>query len=129
MERSILLTLTLATLTLWSIAGSPYQKAAPLYALIETIQTRAADDDLPEGTTVEIESLAFKTREIRIAVGDTLTWVNRDAVPHTATADDGSFDTGIIGPGETAQLTFEEAGTFTYYCIPHPFMKATVIVE
>ena len=49
--------------------------------------------------------------------------------PHTATADDSSFDTGDLDKGDSKSVTFDKPGTFTYYCRFHPFMKATVEVQ
>jgi len=78
--------------------------------------------------TVEIRSFNFMPREVEIEVGDTVSWANFDGESHTATARDGSFDTGLIGPGQTASVTFDAAGTHTYYCTPHPGMIGTVVV-
>jgi plastocyanin len=51
-----------------------------------------------------------------------------DSVPHTATADDGSFDTGPLEEGKLKSETFKRAGTFTYHCAIHPSMHGTVEV-
>lgn len=82
-----------------------------------------------ENPTVEIQNLSFRPDVIRIRRGQTVTWINRDDFLHTATADDESFDTRLIREGGRSEVRFEEAGTFRYHCVPHPFMKATVIVE
>ena len=58
-----------------------------------------------------------------------MTWVNEGPSSHSATADDGSFDTGVFPEGESRSVTFEDVGTFTYICTPHPDMEGTVIVE
>jgi len=67
-----------------------------------------------------------------------VTWTNNDAVGHTVTSGsstgtvaspDGLFDSGDIAPGETFSYTFTEAGTFDYFCTPHPWMMGTVIVS
>jgi len=79
-------------------------------------------------TTVTIVNFAFEPAEIEVAAGSTVTWSNQDQVPHTATADDGSFDTDRIGGGESGSVTFETAGTFTYVCNFHPNMKGTITV-
>jgi hypothetical protein len=63
-----------------------------------------------------------------VHVGDTITWSNQDIAPHTATASDGSFDTGTINPGKSGSHTFTKAGTFAYICSIHPSMKGTVTV-
>jgi plastocyanin len=57
-----------------------------------------------------------------------VTWTNQDFAPHTATADDGSFDTGRLDQGETGSVTFDQPGTYTYTCTFHPNMKGTVVV-
>ena len=82
------------------------------------------------GATAEvtIADFAFDPAELRVAAGTTVTWTNRDSVPHTATADDGSFDTGAIDGGASASHTFDAPGTFAYICAFHPNMTGTVIV-
>jgi plastocyanin len=78
---------------------------------------------------VEISQVAFRDREIRVPAGTTVRWVNKDPVGHTATADDQTWGSAMIGPGEFWEFTFEQQGEFPYHCIPHPFMKGVVIVE
>lgn len=89
-------------------------------------------EDLPEDgrrvVEVEISSLAFGPSELRIPPGTTVRWVNRDPVAHTATADDGSWGSPFMGPGETYAHTFEDPGRHAYHCAPHPFMEAVVVV-
>jgi hypothetical protein len=65
---------------------------------------------------------------VTVHVGDTITWTNQDVAPHTATASDGSFDTGNISQGKSGSHTFDTAGTFAYICSIHPSMKGTVTV-
>ena len=71
----------------------------------------------------------FEPASITIHVGDTITWTNNGQQPHTATANDGSFNTGTIKPGASGSHTFSTAGTFAYICSIHPFMHGTVVVE
>jgi plastocyanin len=78
--------------------------------------------------TDTIANFAFKPKTITITAGETVTWSNRDSVGHSATADDGSFDTGVIAGGSSGQRSFDTAGTYTFHCTPHPFMKGTVRV-
>jgi hypothetical protein len=70
----------------------------------------------------------FSPGAVTIAVGDTVTWHNSGQAPHTATAGDGSFDTGTINPGGSGSHTFNSAGTFSYICTIHPNMHGTVRV-
>ena len=71
---------------------------------------------------------AYDPAVIRIKAGTTVMWMNDDVVAHTVTADDGSFDSGFLNPGQSWSFTFDKAGTYAYHCTPHPWMKGTVIV-
>ena len=79
-------------------------------------------------TTVTIADFQFAPATITIHVGDTVTWVNNGPSAHTATAKDGSFNTGVLPKGHSASHTFTKAGTFNYICSIHPFMHGTVVV-
>ena len=85
--------------------------------------TAAAD------TGVTISDFQFAPASVTIEVGDTVTWTNEGPTPHSATADDRSFDTGIFDAGQSRSHTFDEAGTFAYFCTPHPNMRGTVTVR
>ena len=78
---------------------------------------------------VDIRDFAFAPRTVEIRVGDTVRWTNRDSVAHTATARNGSFDTGLLGEGESGSVRFTTAGTYRYVCTPHPDMTGTVVVR
>jgi plastocyanin len=80
------------------------------------------------GTTVEIIDFAYSPAELTIAVGDSVTWTNLDGVEHTATATDGSWDTGLLGEGESGAILFTETGTYDYICTPHPSMTGRIVV-
>ena len=79
--------------------------------------------------SVTISDFKFTPATITVNVGDTVTWTNNGPTPHSATAKDGSFDTGIMDKGKSGSATFNNAGTIPYICTPHPFMKGTVIVK
>lgn len=64
-----------------------------------------------------------------VATGTTIAWSNQDQVLHTVTGDDNSFDSGVINFGTVWRHTFDRAGTYSYHCTLHPFMKATVVVR
>jgi plastocyanin len=80
-------------------------------------------------TRVNMGDFFFSPATVSIAVGDTVTWRNIGHEPHTATADDGSFDTGVVVAGQRSSRIFSKAGTFTYVCTIHPNMKGTVRVS
>jgi len=78
---------------------------------------------------IDIAGFAFDPNPMTIHVGDTVGWTNSDAVNHTATADDGSWNTGTLSQGESSNgITFSTAGTFTYHCAIHSAMHGTIVV-
>jgi plastocyanin len=80
-------------------------------------------------TGVTIRDFEFAPGSVTIDAGDTVTWNNQGPTGHSATADDGSFDTGILADGESGSHTFSQAGTFSYFCTPHPNMRGTITVR
>ena len=76
-----------------------------------------------------MRSLAFVPATFEIAAGTTIAWRNEDQVPHTVTADDRAWDSGVIAPGATWRRTFDRPGTYPFHCTPHPFMRGTVVVR
>jgi plastocyanin len=97
--------------------------------------TPAADDAADDGSTdaagesVDIQDFAFSPDTLEISVGTTVTWTNGDAAPHTATAEDGAFDSGSLATGDSYSFTFEEPGTYSYFCEFHPNMQGTIVVS
>jgi plastocyanin len=77
---------------------------------------------------VEIVDFAYDPDPVTIQAGGKVIWINRDAEPHTATADDGSFDTGTLEEGKLKSEGFKEPGTYRYFCEIHPSMRGTVEV-
>jgi len=77
---------------------------------------------------VRIVESFYDPDPVTIQVGGKVIWQNEDTAPHTATADDGSFDTGMIEEGKIKSETFKEAGTYSYFCEIHPAMHGTVEV-
>ena len=82
----------------------------------------AASTVLAADSSVTIAGFAFAPATVTIQVGDSVTWTNEDSTPHTATAGDGSFDTGQLANGDSEAVTFDTAGTFAYVCSIHPQM-------
>jgi plastocyanin len=80
------------------------------------------------GTAVSIVDFAFQPASIEVPAGSTVTWTNAGAATHTATADDGTFDSGQLKPGANFSQTFTTPGTYTYHCEIHPQMTGTVVV-
>jgi len=79
-------------------------------------------------TELRISGLRYERTELRVPLGTTVRWINRDPVAHTVTADDGAWTSPLIGPGDVFEHTFSTSGEFLYHCTPHPFMQARVTV-
>ncbi len=75
---------------------------------------------------VTIEQLQYRPAVVSAALGDTVEWLNRDIVPHTATALDRRWDTGDIQPGARGRVVIRERGAQAYGCQYHPEMKGRV---
>jgi plastocyanin len=80
-------------------------------------------------SAVTIRDFEFDPADVTISVGDTVTWTNDGPSTHTATANDGEFDSGQLAPGQSYSHTFNQAGTYAYICQIHPNMKGTITVE
>jgi plastocyanin/uncharacterized membrane protein len=78
---------------------------------------------------IVISQMRFNPGTITVEAGDTVEWKNQDIFSHTVTADDGSFDSGLIDPGHSWQTTVNRTGTIVYHCRPHPNMTAQVIAR
>ena len=93
-------------------------------------QTPADSTSVGRDTVVvTVRDFSFGPTRLEIKPGTTVSWINEGQVVHTATADDRSFDTGEIQPGDRRSFTFSRAGTYPYNCTPHPFMKGEVVVR
>ena len=80
---------------------------------------------------VEIKGYEFTPNTITVKKGTIITWENFDLAPHTVTIEEGASsgpDSKLFGKGEKFTYTFNEVGTFPYYCKPHPYMKGEVVV-
>jgi len=83
---------------------------------------------------IPIQDFLYDPEAVTVAVGAQITFTNQDEAPHTATSGaspnpDGVFDTGTLTKGQSKSVELVKAGTFSYYCAIHPFMKGTVTVE
>jgi plastocyanin len=83
----------------------------------------------PDTVTAAVQDFLFRPARLEIKAGTTVVWINNGQVTHTVSAEDGSFDSGLIEPGERGSLTFSRAGTFSFHCTPHPFMRGVIVVR
>jgi plastocyanin len=88
----------------------------------------APSGDAALSEKVEIVDFAYDPDPVTVEEGGKVIWINEDSAPHTATAEDGSFDTGTLEEGKLKSETFKEPGTYAYVCSIHPQMHGTVEV-
>lgn len=88
----------------------------------------APSGDAVRSVKVEIVDFAYDPDPVTIEEGGKVIWQNEDSEPHTATAEDGSFDTGTLEEGKLKSESFKEPGTYAYICSIHPDMQGTVEV-
>jgi plastocyanin len=96
-----------------------------MVALVVFAPAASAQDDM----TVSIQDFFFSPDQMTVAPGTKVTWVNDGQQPHTSTADDGTWDSGTLQPGDDYSFTFDDPGTYTYHCSIHPDMTATITVS
>jgi plastocyanin len=93
--------------------------------------TRLKADDQPSAASAEvkIDNFSFGPQSVTVPVGATVTWVNRDDIPHTVVSTDGVFKSKVRDTDEKFSYTFTKAGTYPYFCSVHPKMTGQVIVK
>jgi plastocyanin len=82
-----------------------------------------------ETMEVKIDNFSFGPGTLTVPVGTTVTWTNRDDIPHTVVSTEGVFKSKVLDTDEKFAYTFSKAGTFPYFCSIHPKMTGKVIVQ
>lgn len=82
-----------------------------------------------EPVTIDIGKFAFGPKEITVAPGTTIVWVNHDETPHTIAASDHSFVSKALDTDDRYEHTFADEGDIPYFCTVHPFMTGVVHVR
>jgi plastocyanin len=108
--------------------GAPAESTGESEPSTETESEPAPSGEAAKSEKVQIVEFTYQPDPVVVQVGGKVNWQDEDTAPHTATADDGSFDTGILERGKIKSETFKEAGTFPYFCEVHPTMHGTVEV-
>ena len=91
----------------------------------------AAPSEATSSVIVQIDNFNFQPKELTIAVGTSVTWVNRDDVPHTATSKGATplFDSKALDTDDSYSFKFISPGVYQYYCKVHPHMTGTITVK
>lgn len=98
--------------------------------MIASPNLRANADQSPTSTAdVKIDNFAFGPQSLTVRVGTTVTWTNRDDIPHTVVSSDGVFKSKARDTDESFSYKFDKAGTYSYFCSLHPKMTGQVVVQ
>ena len=89
----------------------------------------AAAQQNSQAVEVKIDNFSFGPAELTVSVGTTVTWTNRDDIPHTVVSTDKVFKSKVLDTDEKFSYTFTQAGSFPYFCSIHPKMTGKVIVK
>ena len=91
--------------------------------------SRRSAQPKPETMEVKIDNFSFGPAEVTVTVGTTVTWTNRDDIPHTVVSTDKVFKSKVLDTDEKFSYTFSKPGTFPYFCSIHPKMTGKVVVQ
>ena len=111
------------------VAGVAMPVMIGLLLLVGSPSIRATDQPSAVNAEVKIDNFSFGPETLTVPVGATVTWVNRDDIPHTVVSTDGVFKSKVRDTDEKFSYTFVKAGTYPYYCSVHPKMTGKVVVQ
>jgi plastocyanin len=89
----------------------------------------ANDQPSAAAPEVKIDNFVFGPQTITVPVGSTVTWTNKDDIPHTSVSTEGVFKSKVLDTDEKFSYTFTKPGTYPYYCTIHPKMTGKVVVQ
>ena len=89
----------------------------------------AAGPSYAETIEVKIDNFVFNPQQITVHAGDSVTWTNRDDIPHTVTSKTMAFRSKAMDTGDKFTFTFTTPGTYAYFCSLHPHMTGAIVVE
>jgi plastocyanin len=111
------------------IAFHPALLSLAALLLLASPKLRAADEPAAANTAVTIDNFSFAPQTLTVPVGATVTWTNRDDIPHTVVSNDGLFKSKTRDTDEKFSFTFTKAGTYPYFCSIHPKMTGKIVVQ
>ena len=113
----------------FSLKGSPGDRLKPFAAPRPPENVVGFSGPVERTSEIKIDDYTYAPLRITVTAGTTVKFTNNGAQPHNATSSDGGgFDTGLLAKGETAAVTFNRPGSYTYICTPHPSMIGQIIV-
>lgn len=91
--------------------------------------TRAKSEDIASPLEVRVDNFTFGPDTLTVPVNSTVTWVNKDDLPHVIASSDGVFKSKALDTDDKYSYTFTKAGTYAYYCSIHPKMVGKIVVQ
>ncbi|MFY9841477.1 MAG: cupredoxin family copper-binding protein [Terriglobales bacterium] len=119
----------MTTKSVWFASLATPVLVAALMFLVRPPSVTANDQPSPANAAVKIDNFVFGPQTITVPAGATVTWTNKDDIPHTAVSTDGVFKSRVMDTDENFSYTFTKAGTYSYYCSIHPKMTGKVVVQ
>jgi len=114
----------------WLIAGSSLVLAVAMAAMLALHPTLATgQEDKASGAEVKVDNFTFGPNTLTVPVNSTVTWVNKDDIPHVIASNDGLFKSKALDTDQKYSYTFSKAGTYPYYCSIHPKMVGRIVVQ
>ena len=115
---------------MWIVGAATPVVIAMLLLLAGTPNVTAnTQQAAPATAEVKIDNFSFGPGTLTVPVGTTVTWTNRDDIPHTVVSTEGVFKSKVLDTDEKYSFTFSKAGTFPYFCSIHPKMTGKVVVQ
>ena len=100
-----------------------------LLAMLMSVPASAADASNPNTNTVNIDNFSFTPMTLEVPRGATVTWVNKDDIPHVVASTENKFKSRAIDTDGSFTFTFTEPGTYEYFCSVHPKMTGRIVVK
>jgi plastocyanin len=116
------------------MSGNQRMWARFLVAALAMVVVFPVGSAFAQDASVNMVGVSFAPTEVHVAPGATVQWVNASTLQHTVTADDGSFDSGLLDPDATFSMSFDAPGVYMYFCQPHGSaggngMSARIVVD
>jgi plastocyanin len=91
--------------------------------------TRVKGEEGKAGMEIKVDNFTFSPETLTVPVNSTVTWINKDDVPHVIASNDGLFKSRALDTDQKYSYTFSKAGTYSYYCSVHPKMVGKIVVQ
>ena len=99
-------------------------------AILMLQPTRARSEEVKSSPTqISVDNFTFAPNTVTVPINSTVTWVNKDDIPHVIASNDGLFKSKALDTDDKYSYTFNKAGTYAYYCSVHPKMVGTILVQ